>query len=177
MTNPDDLKQRLRASYGTSCYLCGAQRPKLDDVVVLLFNPIRDTVETEDNTYLCCKTCAPKIRNRPLGAYATEQRARAVAEAARLAQIELWHGVGQRRSPLPDRRVVSAEEPRLMDKYGAEDFADMLVSAKASGLQKAVVMPIYAEAHSVDTPTSNRAVRFFEVVHATYTATIPSRYA
>ena len=66
MTNPDDLKQRLRASYGTSCYLCGAQRPKLDDVLVLLFNPIRDTVETEDNTYLCCKSCAPRYGTAPL---------------------------------------------------------------------------------------------------------------
>jgi hypothetical protein len=157
MTNPDDLKQRLRASYGTSCYLCGAQRPKLDDVLVLLFNPIRDTVETEDNTYLCCKTCAPKIRNRPLGAYATEQRARAVAEAARLAQIELWHGVGQRRSPLPDRRVAAK---RIADDYGPEDIRDMVVALKEAGVPKWVVQPLVLEASNTDAVgVSNRAMQ------------------
>ena len=157
MVFPDDLKQRLRASYGTSCYLCGAQRPKLDDVVVLLFNPIRDTVATDDNTYLCCKVCAPKIRNRPLGAYATEQRARAVAEAARLTQIELWHGVGQRRSPLPDVRVAPK---RIADEYGPEDMRDMVVALKEAGVPKWVVQPLVMEAsntHAVD--VSNRAMQ------------------
>ena len=95
----NDLKKELRAAHGTSCYLCLQLKPRMSDVVVMMFRPEKTEPLTPENTYLCCKSCAAKIRNRPISSYATEQLARLVGERVRLEQLSRWHNVHRQSSP------------------------------------------------------------------------------
>ena len=162
------LKSNLRRAYGTSCYVCGMQKPRAADVSVMWFDEaVRDDAEA---AYLACKTCAGKIRKRPLAAYVTEQRARCAVELARLQQLELWHSVGRElraakassdlRLRLLQAALAKTKEPapRIRDQYTDDEMRGMLETAKASGMSKRVFLPIWARANSVDDATSNAAM-------------------
>ena len=89
----NDLKKELRREHGTACYVCAQLKPRMSDVVVMMFRPEKIATLTPENTYLCCKSCAVKIRNRPISAYATEQMMRLEMERVRLGQLSQWHNV------------------------------------------------------------------------------------
>lgn len=96
----DDLKKELRKAHGTACYLCLQLQPRTKDVVAMLFQPGKVEEPGVEDVYLCCKSCAAKIRNRPISAYATEQLARIATERVRLEQLSQWHNVHRNTSPL-----------------------------------------------------------------------------
>lgn len=165
------LKSYLRKAYGTSCYVCGMQKPRAADVSVMWFDEERSAgADDADTTYLACKTCASKIRKRPLAAYVTEQRARCAVELARLQQIELWHSVGREMRAVRESseirlrllEVALAQKnepaPRIRDQYSDDEMRGMLETAKASGMSKRVFLPIWARANSIDDATSNAAM-------------------
>ena len=103
----NDVKKELRSAHGTACYVCAQLKPRMSDVVLMMFRPDKVAAMTPENTYLCCKSCATKIRNRPISAYATEQLARIESERVRLGQLSRWHNIYRMGSQFaPDDGII-----------------------------------------------------------------------